>query len=155
MLYRLYTPEDFDQLYAIEEVCFQPPFRFGRRYMRHLVMCPDAATWVAEESGQLAGFAIVERTQEPGQPMAYIQTIEVMPGHRGQGIGAELMRRIEASARAMGAQTIRLHVDAENAGAIRIYQAQGYLFEGREENYYPWGRDALAYEKPLESGPRT
>jgi hypothetical protein len=36
MLYRRYLPEDFNALYAIEEACFQQPFRFGRRYMRQL-----------------------------------------------------------------------------------------------------------------------
>jgi ribosomal-protein-alanine N-acetyltransferase len=148
VIYRLYAPEDFDQLYAVEEACFQPPFRFGRRYMRQLVNSSNAATWIADQDRRLAGFAIVEWEQTA----AYIQTLEVAPDHRGQGIGAELLRRIEGSSRAMGAQTIRLHVDAENAGAIRLYQVQGYLYEGREENYYPWGRAALAYAKPLEIG---
>ena len=29
MKYRPYKPEDFEALYALEEACFQPPFRFG------------------------------------------------------------------------------------------------------------------------------
>jgi len=43
-----------------------------------------------------------------------------------------LLRLIEGSARAAGAQLIWLHVDAENASAIRLYEAHGYLCERRE-----------------------
>jgi ribosomal protein S18 acetylase RimI-like enzyme len=152
MLYRPYRPEDFAALYAIEEVCFQPPLRFGRAYMRRLVSSEDAATWIAEEDGRMAGFAIVEWSGGAGAIAAYIQTIEVAPEKRGQGIGGALMRSVEQSAQAAGATMIWLHVDAENAGAIRLYEAHGYRPEGREANYYPRGRAALIYIKALGEG---
>jgi len=149
MHYRLYQPEDFAQLYAIEEACFQPPFRFGRRYMQQLVSRSNAATWIAEEGERMDGFAIVEWTRETGRVVAYIQTLEVAPERRGRGVGGELLRRVEDSARAAGAQAIWLHVHEQNAAAIRIYQAHSYLCEGREEDYYAPGNTALIYGKPL------
>ena len=152
MLYRPYTPEDFAELYAIEEVCFQPPFRFGRRYVRKLVDSPNAATWIVEQGGLMGGFAIIEWMRQAGGVIAYIQTIEVAPDRRGQGVGGELLRCVEGSARAVGAQAIWLHVDAENGAAIRLYEANGYQNEGREENYYSLGRAALIYGKPLGAG---
>jgi len=147
--YRLYLPEDFDRLYSIEETCFQPPFRFGRRYMRNLAGSAHTAAWIAEEDGRMAGFAIAEWNRESGGMAAYIQTLEVLPEARGQGAGGELLDRIEGSARAADAELIWLHVDAENAGAIRLYEAKGFRCEGREENYYPKGRAALVYVKKL------
>jgi ribosomal protein S18 acetylase RimI-like enzyme len=152
MLYRPYRPEDFAALYAIEEVCFQPPLRFGRAYMRRLVSGEDAATWIAEEDGRMAGFAIVEWSGGAGAIAAYIQTIEVAPEKRGQGVGGALMRSVEKSAQAAGATVIWLHVDAENTGAIRLYEAHGYRREGRKANYYPRGRAALIYTKALGQG---
>jgi len=137
-------------LYAIEEICFQPPFRFGRAFMRQLVDSSKTATWVAEQDGMMAGFAIVEWSDEKAGVVAYVQTIEVGPHWRGHGVGGELLRRMEGSARAACAQLIWLHVDAENAAAIRLYEAHGYLREGKEENYYPRHRPALVYAKPLE-----
>ncbi len=149
MLYRLYKPEDFDALYALEELCFEPPSRFGRRYMRLLVSRTNAAAWIAEEDGRLCGFAIVEWGEERRGITAYIQTIEVAPEMRGRGVGGALLGSIEGSARAAGARLIWLHVEATNSAAIRLYEAQGYACDGRQENYYPHGRAALIYVKRL------
>jgi ribosomal protein S18 acetylase RimI-like enzyme len=152
MNYRPYSAEDFDRLYALEEVCFEPPFRFSRRTMRALIQRPHAATWIAEENGQMAGFAIVEWTERKTGVTAYIQTIEVAPEARRRGVGRELMGRIESSANLAGAASIWLHVEAENAGAIRLYEAQGYCCQGRQERFYPLGEAALIYVKRLDSG---
>jgi ribosomal protein S18 acetylase RimI-like enzyme len=147
--YRLYTAEDFASLYAIEEVCFQPPFRFGRGYMRRLVNHSDAATWIAEEDGRMTGFGIVEWTQERGGLIAYIQTLEVAPERRRWGVGGELLLRMEESAREAGARVIGLHVDEGNGDAIRLYEARGYVCEGRSEDYYAKGRPGLMFAKVL------
>jgi ribosomal protein S18 acetylase RimI-like enzyme len=119
--------------------------------MRRLVQSHQAATWIAEQDGQMAGFAIVEWTQEIGGVSAYIQTIEVAPQWRMRGVGGELLLRIEGSARAAGAQSIWLHADEENLAAIRLYSSSGYLCEGREEDYYAPGRAARVYRKLLEN----
>jgi len=149
VLYRLYTPADFPALYAIEEICFQPPFRFPRRYMRHLADSLNTITWIAEDDGQIAGFAIADCGRENEGVIAYIQTIEVLPEMRSRGIGNQLLRRVEESARDKEGRVIWLHVDSQNAGAIRLYESHGYTCEGRKENYYPHGRAALIYSKPL------
>jgi [ribosomal protein S18]-alanine N-acetyltransferase len=151
VLYRPYKPEDFDQLYALEELCFEPPQRFSRRYMRQLISRANAATWIAEEDGRLVGFAIVEWRAGKQGVTAYIQTIEVAPEARRRGVGHELLSRIQSSARGAGACLIWLHVEAVNASAIRLYESHGYHCEGREENYYPLGRAALIYGKRIDS----
>ncbi len=151
MIYRLYIAADFDRLYALEEVCFEPPSRFSRRFMRLLVQCSHAATWIAEEAGQIAGFAIVDWTVENSETTAYIQTVEVSPEARGEGVGRELLNRAENSARVACAHSIWLHVEEGNTAAIRLYKAQGYRCEAREEDYYPEGRAALVYVKLLDA----
>jgi ribosomal-protein-alanine N-acetyltransferase len=150
MRYRLYTPADFPALYAVEELCFAPAFRFSRSYMRQLIDSPNSATWIAEEDTELIGFSIVEWTAGPSKFAAYIQTLEVHPSWRGRGIGAELLSRAENSARAAGAHSIGLHVDVENAAAIRLYESRGYARQSREEHYYARHRAAFVYAKSLE-----
>ncbi len=149
MIFRAYKPSDFDQIYAIEEICFQPPMRFPRRYIRRLVDGPDAITWIAEEAGKIAGFSIADFGRDADGLFAYIQTIEVLPEERGRGAGNELLRRIEQSARERGAHAICLHVEAQNGGAIRLYERHGYRCEGRQDNYYAHGRPGLVYRKLL------
>lgn len=165
MLYRPYTLEDFDRLYAIEERCFEPTFRFDRRYMRQLISRRDSATWIAEEDRSLHGFAIVHWSKQgKGVPSdrtsalgckdgvaAYIETIEVTPEARGQGVGSQLLSRVEGSARLAGSALIWLHVEAANAAAIRLYEAKGYSCKGRQDDYYPLGHAALIYLKRLDS----
>ena len=150
MRYRPYKPEDFSDLYRVEEACFQPPFRFSRSYMRQIVSSPNSATWIVEENGSLAGFAVVDWTVESTSRSAYIQTIEVLPIFRRMGAARELMRLTEESAVKAGANTIWLHVDVENVAAIHLYESGGYILQDREEKYYPRGRDALIYRKLLE-----
>jgi ribosomal-protein-alanine N-acetyltransferase len=101
----------------------------------------------------MAGFAIVEWAGPAADRYAYIQTLEVSPEHRRRGIARELLTRLEESAQKAGALTIWLHVDAENAPAIRLYQAHGYAKQGREEHYYARHRAAEIYSKSLMPHP--
>lgn len=149
MDYRLYHPADFEALYAIEEVCFEPPFRFARSYIRRLVSARAGATWIAENEGRMAGFAIVEWTAQGNAVNAYIETIEVLPELRGQGVGQELLARMEHSARNAKAVVLWLHVDESNAAAIRLYERHGFTAAGKEVHYYAEGRGALLYRKDL------
>lgn len=150
MEYRLFERDDFSDLYTIEEVCFQPPQRFSRPYMRNLIASPDTATWIAEEKGRMAGFGIVEWSQQITGTVAYIATIEVLPEQRGCGVGAELMRRLEGSANAEQAVFIWLHVDMENDPAMRLYERRGFHNSGRADHYYARNRPAAIYAKSLQ-----
>ena len=150
MHYRLYRPGDFPQLYAIEQLCFQPPFRFPRRYMQQLVTSPTAATWIAEEDEQMTAFAIVEWSSDSENTTAYIQTLEVAPSQRKRGIATQLLHRLETSASTAGATAIGLHVAEQNTPAIHLYQAHGYQPHGREVHYYAQGIPALTFTKPLD-----
>ena len=59
----------------------------------------------------------------PGEEMA---DIVVLPSHRGRRVGAELLQRAEAFARAAGAAELRIAVLAENTAARRLYQNEGF-----------------------------
>jgi len=152
MRYRLYSPEDFPALYAIEEACFEPPFRFSRRYLRSIIQSAQSATWLAEIRENLSGFSVIEWSGHANALVAYLQTIEVLPEFRMHGVGRELLNRSQASALAAGVRHIWLHVDEFNTSAIRLYESDGYVRQARKENYYPHGRAALVLSKAIQPG---
>ena len=146
--FRLYHHTDFPALYALEEACFEPLFRFPRSYMTQLLARKNVAAWIAEET-RMAGFAIVSWSGPRGVLVAYIETIEVLGEFRGRGVGRELLCCLEGSASNAGGGAIGLHVDAGNTAAIHMYETHGYRYVSREENFYPLGRAALIYRKAL------
>ncbi len=151
MRYRLYESRDFEALYAIETVCFEPPLRFERAYLLQLTRVRNGATWVAEDDeGSPVGFAVVEwKSTRSGGVTAYIATIEVLPEQRRRGAGGELLRRVEDSAREAGASLIWLHVDIRNDAAQRLYDKHEYAEAGAVEDFYGPGSGARVLMKKL------
>lgn len=154
MLFRPFHPHDFEELCVIEDLCFDPPLRFSRRYIGQLVGAPNTATWIAEANGRVAGFTIVEWTPHREGSTAYLVTLEVAPAARSRGAGSELLRLAESSALKAEARFLWLHVDESNRTAIRLYQNHGYSYHASEKDYYAPGRDALIYGKSLPGRPR-
>jgi ribosomal protein S18 acetylase RimI-like enzyme len=120
--------------------------------MRQIVEQENAATWIAEDDDRMFGFGIVDWNEETAGIAAYVQTLEVLPEFRGQGVGGELLWQLERSAREAGAVAIGLHVDAENSAAIRVYERSGYRKSGTEPDYYGRGQAGLVFEKCWRRG---
>ena len=140
---RGYRPGDWKPMYALDLVCFEPPFRFGQREMRRLAEAPNAITVLAEKGGALIGFCIVHVEDHWG----YVVTLDVAPEWRRHGLATRLMDAVEEQARAAGATGVGLHVFNGNTGAIRFYERIGYERIGLHEGFYGRGIDGLVYRK--------
>lgn len=155
MYLRAYKHDDLPAIFALDRVCFQPPFRFSRGAMRQFAEAPNALVQLAcehtaeGEPEQLCGFAIVH-LEDTGQGSdGYVVTLDVTPAYRRQGIAEALMRSAERMCLRLGAHAVTLHVFRENIGAVRLYERLGYLYEQRVANFYGRGLDAAIYRKPL------
>jgi ribosomal protein S18 acetylase RimI-like enzyme len=62
---------------------------------------------------------------DTGPRIGWIESLAVRPEHRGAGIGGRLMNRACSEFQAQGTETVALSVLADNAGAIRFYEAHG------------------------------
>lgn len=165
-------PGDLDRMYALDVLCFPPPFRFSRAAMRRFALAENALVRFAAQqlkledepgSGReqitpedLLGFCIVHLMAPPGRLAAqstgltgYVVTLDVDPGYRGRGIASRLMEELHESAGTSGADQMSLHVFAENQPAIRLYERLGYRFKERSFNFYGRGLDALGYGRSL------
>ena len=96
----------------------------------------DAETHVAILTGPpVVGFATLYRGDEPvgigrvsveGE-WAGVTSVDVAPSARRQGIGSAVMRTLLAWAGGQGAVASYLQVRAGNPGALKLYDALGYL----------------------------
>ena len=93
-----------------------------RRWRDELVA--KAAIVVAEADGALAGFVTVE----PGT--GYLDQIVVAPERWGEGLAETLL----AEARRLSPAMLVLHVNKDNARAIRFYEKHGFALAGDDVN---------------------
>jgi len=140
---RAYAPGDWKAMYALDVICFEPPFRFSQREMRRLAEQRGAVTLLADAGGELAGFCIVHRDGKWG----YVVTLDVAPAWRRRGVAARLLAEAETQVREGGAAGMGLHVHNGNSAAIRFYEHMGYGRIGMAEGFYGRGIDALVYRK--------
>ena len=85
---------------------------------------------------------------------AYIHRLAVAPTHRGENLGARLLRWAEDHAREAGKQAVRLDCAADNPGLRRFYEARGFAYVRDSAVADPTGKRSLAislYEKRLEA----
>jgi ribosomal protein S18 acetylase RimI-like enzyme len=85
----------------------------------------------------------------------FVPAMAVVPERRGQGVGRLLLGRVIGEAAAQGLRAVALDVDAENEGAIRLYQRLGFLTIGERNG--STGNDLAAMvsvrmELPLPTG---
>lgn len=96
----------------------------------------------AVEAGQMIGF--IAGDPRPAEGVSWIATIGVMPEYRRRGIGRDLLRACEAR---LKTPRFRLSVRASNAGAIRLYDLEGYHQVETWQRYYNDGEAAIVMEK--------
>ena len=85
------------------------------------------AMLVAELDGSAVGTVSLggSRFQRPGSLRMF--ALDVGAGFRGRGIGAALIRAVEAVAVEQGLDEVNLEVSVENGDAIRLYERLGLL----------------------------
>ena len=82
-----------------------------------------------EEDGETVGYALLAKTfsQEAGGLCVWVEELYVKPAHRSKGFGRtffeELFRSLPPAVK-----RIRLEVEDENVGAVRLYEALGFSF---------------------------
>jgi [ribosomal protein S18]-alanine N-acetyltransferase len=119
----------------------------ARRSFRRFIGSPLASLVVAEESGGLAGYALV--LYPPRSKHARLYSIAVAPRVGGRGLGPRLLTAAENAAKRRGRRAMRLEVHVRNKRAIARYAKSGYRLFGTHRDYYDDRGDALRFEKPL------
>jgi [ribosomal protein S18]-alanine N-acetyltransferase len=143
---RDYTPEDFEEIWILDQICFARGIAYTRPELRHFLLEPSAITIVASADGRIAGFVLVDIDRKGG----HIITIDVHPDYRRTGLGSKLMQEAEGRLGASGVSEVRLEVAVDNSTAIAFYKRRGYFVMKSILRYYNDSIDALLMHKRLD-----
>lgn len=105
-------------------------------------------TVAVDPDGALLGYAVLSAVGADAE----LQRIAVLPVARRRGIAGLLLAAGRDRARRAGATRVLLEVRADNAAALALYVAEGFVEIGRRPRYYRDGAAALILEHPV-SGP--
>ncbi len=171
---RPFRKTDFDTLWRIDQMCFDPQLAYSQPEMAFYMRRPGAFSLVAEvpSDGEprtpaspnhrvrnpsnvrdpnaapvpgILGFIVAEVRRQSG----HIITIDVVAEARRSGVGSALLRAAEERLREAGAMTVALETAVNNAAAIRFYKQKGYFVERTARGYYSNQLDALVMAKSL------
>jgi ribosomal protein S18 acetylase RimI-like enzyme len=101
-----------------------------------LLAKPDTVLLLAAVADELVGYGLahvmpagdtwVADTWQTGDRIGEIESLAVLPSHRGLGIGTQLLTGLERELAAIGVHDLIIGVLAGNEAAIRLYQRHGY-----------------------------
>jgi RimJ/RimL family protein N-acetyltransferase len=89
----------------------------------------DAAQFVALDGATVVGWADIFPAWADAVKHCGTLGMGLLPSHRRQGLGERLLRACLAKARVQGLTRVELHVRADNAAAIRLYERVGFARE--------------------------
>ena len=89
-----------------------------------------AIVFGAFDNDELVGYLWAYRIKFRDEDRVYVSEIHVAEKCRGQGLGHLLLNAVEEESRKIGEVTaLYIHTEAGNAGAIRLYESEGYRME--------------------------
>ncbi|MFB6090128.1 MAG: GNAT family N-acetyltransferase [Halobellus sp.] len=80
---------------------------------------------LAEDEGSLVGFAQSEIV-DGRETVGYLDWLHVVPAHRGEGIGSQLLARLEQELVDGGVDRLEGRVLTENEEGVAFYEEQGF-----------------------------
>jgi [ribosomal protein S18]-alanine N-acetyltransferase len=145
---RQYRPDDFEQLWALDQACFSPEIAYSRDELAYYLRAQRALCFVAEEKGEPVGF-ILGHQQRRG--VGHVVTLDVAPQIQRSGLGSILMKKLEAGFAALGCDSLMLEVAVNNHPGLRFYKKHGFCVVKTLRRYYPGGLDGLLMGKKLST----
>lgn len=96
----------------------------------------DPVLLLGRHQGELAGYALgytmpatgtwLADTWATGDRIGEVESLSVLPDHRGRGLGSRLLEELHERLRDQGARDLIVGALAGNTDAIRLYQRHGY-----------------------------
>ncbi|PCD03121.1 GNAT family acetyltransferase [Sphingomonas spermidinifaciens] len=126
---RPFEAGDMAGLDALWRTCFpdDPPRNAAPVSVPEKLRVEPGSVLVAEDAGRIVGSIMHGYDGHRG----WLWGVAVAPSHRGQGLGAALVRAAEAALAARGCLKVNLQVRKGNAAVTAFYERLGYTIEPR------------------------
>lgn len=150
---RLAHPADAHDIAAMSRDLIEHGLLWSWRPARVLkaISSPETNVAVVREHGELLAFGVMEYLESD----AYLVLLAVGRAHQRRGMGSAVLRWLEASAAATGAQRIRLHARRDNLAGRSFYNEHGYHEVTIQPGRYAADLDGIRLEKWLRPQGRT
>jgi len=157
---RDYRPQDFDELWQLDQSCFPAGIAYSRFELMRYIRRRGAFTLVAENGKQqITGFAVAECQSLPAQgeggirrSAGHVVTLDVRAEARRTGVGTTLMDAVESRLWEAGCSAVYLETAVNNQGAVAFYKRRGYSVLRIVPRYYAGDLDALLMGKTSFAG---
>ncbi len=137
-----------------------PPTEIDMAARRADVLSKGLPYLVAEENGQLLGFAYCQWFKpRPAYRFSAEDSIYLHPDAAGKGLGKELLAVLSAQAESAGVRKLIAVIgDSANLGSVGVHRSMGFSQVGTLKScgwkFDKW-LDVVLMEKPLGEGDRT
>lgn len=134
MLIRDALPEDAPALVPLLGELGYPAVESQVQNLIGSVAANGARVLVVEQSGRVAGFAVVHRmlTLHRTSPVAYLSALVVSSDARGLGLGRALVDAVSEIGAGWGCGTLELTSNDRRLHAHRFYTSLGFTSESRK-----------------------
>lgn len=116
------------EFYASDAVMKPVPNEYIENTFSELMRSDDyLECYILSSDDRPAGYALLAKTfsQEAGGLAVWLEEIYIRDEFRGKGLGSEFFEFLK-NGPAKDAKRIRLEVEEDNKGAIRLYERQGF-----------------------------
>lgn len=117
------SEQDIPIIASLDQRCFESHYLDAVRHLNESIHSDLRIIWLAKLRGEVIGKIHI---YQESQGLGYIHDFCVAPEHQGRGYGSEILHLALVELQKIHFHTISLDVKCHNAGAIKIYQRQGF-----------------------------
>jgi len=143
MKLRDYRSEDLDTIASIEQQCFPSAIAFRRDSLIKMLYADSHAIIAEAPDREIAGFAVYRKVN---RVTGSLLTLDVLPQHRRQGLGSQLVAACTERLERIGVEKLQLRVALNNHEAQALYERLGLRRLRIDRAFYRDGSDALVLE---------
>ena len=125
---------DLNRIIELERKCFGEQIAYTPKQLKYLINKANSCCLAEVDNDLIRGFIIV--LYKNGTGVAGIETLNVDPIFRGNGIGRKLLIASEKEMFTRAIRKVRLEVSTGNIPAITLYEKSGFRKTSILKNYY-------------------